>query len=385
MNFDEVNDRHHTYSTQWDFIADRFGESDLLPFSISDTDFRSPDEVVDVCDRIVKRGIYGYTRWNHHDYKGAIKDYYQRRHNTDISEDWIVYSPSVIYTAAKLIEILTDEGDGICVFEPMYDAFYHLIENNHRKIISSRLVSHNGHYEIDFNDLEEKMKQAKLFLLCSPHNPTGRVWTEEELTHILQLCNTYHLPVISDEIHSDLIQKGYVHHPVLQFQTERTFLLSSASKTFNTPGLGGSYAVIPDQDIRERFEEQTRYKDFVNSASLLSVHALITAYNKCDYYIDELTEYVRRNFLLVKEFADTHEGISFTMPESTYLAWIDVSGLPCDDVQLQEALVKKGKVGIMNGKVYGDAHYLRMNVGAPASKVKEGLRRFDKALQYIQK
>ncbi len=376
MNFDEINDRHNTYSTQWDFIADRFGASDILPFSISDTDFKAPPEVIERCDEVIRKGVYGYTRWNHHAYKGAITSYYKRRHNLEIDENWVMYSPSVIYTLAKLMELLTEPGDGICVFEPMYDAFYHVIQDNGRVMKKCRLKENNGQYEIDFDELQEQASQSRLMLLCSPHNPTGRVWTQEELKKICCICDRYNLPLISDEIHCDLTAEGFHHIPILKYRSENTYLLSSASKTFNLPGLGGSYALIPDQKMRHQFEQRTRYMDFVNSASLLSVCALITAYNQCDYYIDELNHYISGNYALLEDFCRKYPRIHFTRPQATYLAWVNVQDLTSDDRYLQDVLVNKAKVGFMNGRVYGDPHYLRINVGAPRSKVEEGLRRF---------
>ncbi len=383
MNFDQVNDRYHTYSTQWDFISDRFGASDILPFSISDTDFRAPESVSETCSEVISRGVYGYTRWNHHAYKGAISSYFKRRHDTDIEEDWIMYSPSVIYSVAKLLELTTEKNDGICVFEPMYDAFYHVIQDNERTMVVSRLINNNGRYEIDFEDLNEKASHCRAMLLCSPHNPTGRVWTEEELQRIVEICDMYDLTLISDEIHSDVVREGMHHIPILNLRTEKTYLVSSASKTFNIPGLGGSYAILPSEEMRKAFEHRTRYMDFVNSASLLSVCATIEAYTNCDDYIEELNAYLMGNFALLSDFCVRHPKLKFTVPEATYLAWVDVRELESDDARLQDVLVHQAKVGFMNGRVYGDPGYLRINLGAPKSKIEEGLRRFESVMDML--
>ena len=174
-NFDEMNDRLGTYCTQWDYIEDRFGEKDLLPFSISDTDFKIPKPISDKIQEVAKHEIYGYTRWNHHDFKSSITGFFKRRFDTDMEEDWVLYSPSVMYSVSLLIRLLSEPKDKVVTFNPMYDSFFTVIEDNDRILVSHDLKHENGSFAIDFEELEEQLEDASLFLLCSPHNPCGRI------------------------------------------------------------------------------------------------------------------------------------------------------------------------------------------------------------------
>ena len=383
-DFDTMIDRRGTFCTQWDYIEDRFGEKDLLPFSISDTDFRAPEAIQDKLREMIDHGIYGYSRWNHSAYKGAIAGYFQERHRTAVDEGWVVYSPSVLYSIAVLLRFLSRPGDSILTLQPMYDAFFRVIQDNGRRLAASELVDRDGHYEIDFADFEKKAAESGVFLLCSPHNPTGRVWTEEELERMFEICRRHGLAVISDEIHSDIVLGTGRHRPAVLYRGKcPVYLVSSPSKTFNTPGLGGSYALIPDPELREAFVSRLRNRDFLNSVSLPGMYAAIAGYRECMAYVDELRAYVRGNMRFLKEQVDGELGdlgVRFTIPEATYLAWIDVRRVKASGKEIQNALVNCGKVGIMAGEVYGGPGYLRMNLGCPRTKLAEGIKRMKKGL-----
>lgn len=387
-NFDQMIDRRGTYCTQWDYIKDRFGEEDLLPFSISDTDFMAPWPIRKKLLEVVEHGIYGYSRWNHEEFKGAVAGYFADRHKVLVSPDWVVYSPSVLYSIAVLFRLLSREHDRVLVFEPMYDAFYHVIKDNNREMVPLRLIPENGRYEIDFIRFENLVKECRIFLLCSPHNPTGRVWTTDEMDRMVELCRKHQVTIISDEIHSDVILTDRKHCTILKYgnQYDQLYLVSSASKTFNTPGLIGSYCVLPDKGIRDPFISRMRNRDFLNSVSLMGMHAMMTGYGECMDYADQLCTYIRGNMkelsiFMEKELADT--GVRFRMPEATYLAWIDMSRVGADSGAIQNAFVHEGKVGIMPGKVYGDENYLRMNLGCPRGKLMEGLERMKRAMEKL--
>lgn len=386
-DFDEIIDRRGTFCTQWDYIQDRFGEKDLLPFSISDTDFRVAEPIQARLRQAIDHGIYGYSRWNHEAYKGAIAGYFRTRHQAEVSSDWVVYSPSVLYSIAVLFRLLSSGGDKILVMQPMYDAFFRVVRDNDRELVTSDLVERDGHYEIDFEDFEKKASQCRIFLLCSPHNPTGRVWTGEEMDRMMEICRRYGLPVICDEIHSDMILTERKHISAIRYQEKnQVYLVSSSSKTFNTPALIGSYALLPDQKIREAFVARMRNQDFLNSVSLLGMYATITGYEQCMDYADQLVAYTRGNMAYLKEFIDRElapMGVRFTVPEATYLAWIDVRQVAASSEELQNALVKVGKVGIMPGETYGGSRHLRMNLGCPRAKLEEGLRRMKTGMQAI--
>ncbi|MFK9091856.1 MalY/PatB family protein [Bacillus salipaludis] len=389
-HFDQVITRKGTYCTQWDYIEDRFGTSDLLPFSISDMDFQSPAEILMAIRKRTEHGIFGYTRWNHHDFKSSITDWYKKRFSAQISDDWIIYSPSVIYSIARLIEMVSGQDDHVVLQTPAYDAFFKCILESKRKLVTNPLSCQNGKYEIDFTDLEKKLshKKAKVLLLCNPHNPTGRVWTEQELSKIVELCAEYQVKIISDDIHMDIVYSGQKFVPITSVTNnlEHIFICTSASKTFNTPGLGGSYVILPNEEIRERFMTLLKKRDGVSSANIFGEISVIEGYRFAEQWVDDLRTYLYNNMKLVKEFIEQEiPAIHFEIPESTYLAWLDCTGLHRTDTELQSALVEIGKVGIMSGTVYGEDKgvFLRMNIGCPQSKLMDGLKRLRQSVSSL--
>lgn len=389
--FDEVIDRKGSYSTQWDYIEDRFGKKDLLPFTISDTDFSVPECVNEALQKRLDHPVFGYTRWNHSDYKNSIVYWFKERFGADVKADWIVYSPSVIYSISRLIELNSEVGDGVVIQTPAYDAFFKTIEASNRKLVENSLIYKNGIYSLDFDDLEAKLakSQNKILLLCNPHNPTGRVWSRADLRQIVDLCKKYDIFLISDDIHMDLTRKHVSYHPVLNYydEYEKMVLCSSTSKSFNVPGLGGSYLFIPNQTLREEFQFLLKNRDGLSSANVFGITATMAAYSESGAeWMDALNNYIDDNLTFVEEFlAEKLPELTFTKPDSTYLAWIDVSNLPFSMEQLQTALVEKGKVAIMAGTIYGGNgdSFLRFNVGCPRSKVEAGLRKLEESFSYL--
>jgi len=387
-DFDEVHNRLGTYCTQWDYIEDRFQKKDLIPFSISDTDFIIPKPITEKIHEVANHQIYGYTRWNHHDFKSSITSYFQRRFHTKIEEDWILYSPSVMYSVSLLIRLLSQPKDKVLTMNPMYDSFFTVIEDNDRELVSHHLIHQDGSFVIDFDVLEKQIQDCQILLLCSPHNPTGRIWSHKEMKQMIDLCKKYNVKIISDEIHMDIQIQDKKHLPLLKYINEydELYTASSSSKTFNTPGLIGSYVMIPNKQIREAFLHQTRKKDFLNSVSIFGMYATMIGYTQCDDYIDQLNEYIKGNMQLVEEFIQEHlPDFYFQRPEATYLAWIDARDVPFTSDQIQEAFVNIGGIAIMKGETYGEngKKYLRMNLGCPRSKIQEGLKRMKKAMDTL--
>ena len=387
-NFDEVHNRLGTYCTQWDYIEDRFQKKDLIPFSISDTDFIIPKPITKKIHEVADHQIYGYTRWNHHDFKSSITSYYERHFDTHIEEDWILYSPSVMYSVSLLIRLLSQPKEKVLTMNPMYDAFFNVISENDRELVSHNLVKKDGTFFIDFDIFEKQAKESAILLLCSPHNPTGRIWSDEELRKMIDICKKYQVKIISDEIHMDIQVKDAKHRPLMGYLNEydELYTASSSSKTLNTPGLIGSYVMIPNEKMRDEPIGITRRRDFLNSASILGMYATMIGYTQCDDYIDQLNEYIQGSMELVENFI--HENLpdfKFERPEATYLAWIDARDVPFTADEIQDALVNVGGVAIMKGETYGEngTKYLRMNLGCPRSKIEEGLKRFKKAMDYL--
>ena len=382
-DFDQTYSRYGTYSTQWDYVKDRFGEENLLPFSISDMDFKIPAGTRETLKAAVENGFFGYTRWNHQDFKGAIQHWFKSRFQLDIQSEWCVYSPSVIYSLSVFLQILTQPSDGIVTLTPCYDAFYHTIRENNRELVPCPLVYEKGRpYQIDFKHLEVLFQNQKTtaFLLCNPHNPTGRAFTSTELQQIIDLCNRYQIAIITDEIHMDVRRAGVRHLPILNFRQTINVplvLLSSPSKTFNSPGLGGSYGIVPDEGLRNQFLNILKGRDGLSSIPYPALLGLMDCYLHQGEWVEKLNEYVDETFRLVNARLNQHPHLTFIIPEATYLGWIDISGLPMDMDELQKRLVQEAKVAIMKGETYGPEgkHFLRLNLGAPRSKVLDGVER----------
>lgn len=377
-DFDRVIDRMGTYSTQWDYAADRFGRPDVLPFSISDTDFAVPDEVMGALRARMEHPIFGYTRWNHADYKAGVAGWFERDGVSHVDMDWVVYSPSVIYSAASIIRLVSEPGDAVVTPSPMYDAFYGLIEGNGRTLLSVSQASAMDGYGLDWDALDAALarQDSKVMLLTNPHNPTGKVFSGDELGRIVELCGRHGVFLISDDIHRDIILGEVPYTPVTDVTTEGVALLCSASKTFNTPGLIGSYALLPEEGLRERFLYELKQKNALSSVSVLGMTAQMEAYRSGSEYVSEMVSYVRANMEALKAFLDESlPEIRFEVPEGTYLAWMDASGLGLEASELQRRLVDVGHVGIMSGETYGGAGYLRMNLACPRSKAERGMER----------
>ncbi|GGC92250.1 MalY/PatB family protein [Enterococcus wangshanyuanii] len=392
IDFDTIIDRKGTFCTQWDYVADRFGEADLLPFTVSDTDFAVPKEIIASLQKRINHPVFGYTRWNHTAFKESIQHWYQTRFDYKLNSEWIVYSPSVIYSISKLIELKSEDGDQILIQTPAYDAFFKMIHAQNRTVLETKLHYQNHQYTIDFVDLENKLSQAncKIFLLCSPHNPTGRVWTKEELTTIIQLCQTHDVFLISDEIHMDILRKGEHHTPIFQWavDTQQIALCTSASKTFNTPGLIASYLMVPDAELREQFMYILKNRDGLSSTSILGLDSTITAYNHCHDWLDQLNHYLDKNVQLTTQFIrEELPELIVIEAQATYLLWIDCSNLPFTMAQLQSALIHEGKVAIMDGTTYGESgkDFLRLNIGCSKEKLLDGLMRLKKSILYLKK
>lgn len=385
MFFDEPINRKGTHCTQWDYVEDRFGEKNLLPFTISDTDFKVPAAVEAALIKRMQHPVFGYTRWNHNEFKQAVCKWYSERFKSRIDSDWLVYSPSVMYSIKLLVTLLSNPGDGIIIQTPAYDAFYKMIRENRREVVSNALIYDAGSYCMDFEDLTQLMAQPenKVLLLCSPHNPTGRVWQKDELQRMIELAKTHDVFIISDEIHMDIVRKGQRHQPIIDLLQKKVALVTSGSKTFNFPGLIYSYGIIPDSKLRDRFLTQLKEADGLSSTSIFGMTATIAAYDNESKWVDQLNDYLDDNIAYVIAYLqEYHPELVVTKSEATYLMWIDCTALDLTMVELQQRMIRKGKVAIMSGEIYGNEgrNFLRLNVGCSREKLIDGLNRFTLSL-----
>lgn len=381
-DFDTVIDRRGTWCTQWDYVADRFGVADLIPFTISDMDLATAPEVIDALRARLGHPVLGYSRWRNPDFLSAVEHWYRQRYDTAIDTDWITYAPSVIYQVSRLIGMWSKPGDGVVVHSPCYDAFPKTVAAVGRQL---RRVAMG-----DWNGLERELSRPEnsVLLLCSPHNPTGHVWTEDELIRMGEMCARANVAVISDEIHSDLTHPPNEHLVFARIATElfvppRWAVVTSASKSFNIPALTGSYGLIPDDTDRQTYLGALS-GDGLSSPAVLALVATIAAYRQGAPWLDALRTYLWDNLLLVqRRLGEAYPQLGWKPPQAGYLAWIDISALGIDDDPLQADLIGVEKLAIMPGTTYGSTGHLRLNVGAPRSKVERGVDGLIRALDRL--
>lgn len=379
FNFAEPVNRIGTFCTQWDFVQDRFGQKDLIPFTISDMDFKTSPAILERLSKSIDHGVFGYSRWQVPPFLNAISNWFLKRFHSEIDQTQIVYGPSVMYIVAKLIEIGSNPNDGIITFTPAYDAFYKVIESNGRKLIASPLIKTESSWTCDFEQLEECMakKENTILLLCNPHNPTGKAWSAQELTQIATLSAKYKVQVISDEIHMDMVWRG-THLPWLNFAKNNWALVTSASKSFNIPALTGAYALISCPQTKETYLNHLKMNDALSSPCIFAVQATIAAYENSEEWLDQLRNYIYSNLIYVSDRLNhAFPRLNKKMPEATYLDWIDLNSIykGADDA-LQQKLIQLHKVAIMPGSTYGQEGkgFLRLNVACPRSKLEKGVQ-----------
>ncbi|MFH8665313.1 MalY/PatB family protein [Streptomyces anulatus] len=385
-DFDTVVDRRGTWCVQWDGVADRFGVDGLLPFTISDMDFATAPEVLAALRARLEHGVLGYTTWQQDDFRSAIAHWYATRYDTTIDTGQLVYGPSVLNQLSQLLRMWTEEGDGVVVHTPTYDGF--------RKAITGLGRELRGVPVGDEEALERELSRpdAKVLVLCSPHNPTGRVWTADELARTAALAERYGVAVISDEIHADFVHEGdagdtgRVHVPWTRVAgAGRWALISSGSKAFNFPALTGSYGLIGDPADRAEFVRRMETGEGLASSAVLSLTAHIAAYREGAAWLDAVRAYVAGNLGYVAErLGEAFPELGWEPPQAGYLAWIDLRPLGVDDEELQRVLVEREGVAIMGGAVYGAPGFVRLNVGCPREKVVRGVSALVRAVGAVR-
>ena len=380
FDFSTVVDRHGTWCTQWDYVADRFGAADLLPFTISDMDFATAPCITDALQQRIHHGVFGYSRWKNDEFLAAVAHWFQQRFNTRIDTESVVYGPSVIYMVSELIRLWSKPDDGVVVHTPAYDAFYKAIEGNGRRVVAVEMEKQAAGWQGNMAALEAALAKPenKILLLCSPQNPTGKVWTRDELTQMAELCERYDVAVISDEIHMDMVWGEHRHTPWTTVARSKWALLTSGSKSFNIPALTGAYGLIGDEESRNGYLSALKGRDGLSSPSVLALTAHITAYQQGGPWLDTLRGYLEENLLYIaQEVNRAFPKLNWQPPEATYLAWLDLRPLNIDDRALQKVLIEQQKVAIMPGYAYGKEGngFVRLNAGCPRSKLEQGVQR----------
>lgn len=388
-DFDQVIDRWYTRSSKWDGMEERFGTKDALPMWVADMDFQSPPEVVEALVERARHGIFGYTV-RPDSYYGAIIEWMNNRHGFQIDKEWIRHSPGVVSGLKFIVDALTEPGDQVIIQTPVYYPFARLLTVGEREVVENPLRFEDGQYLMDFDDLEEKAAAgAKMLILCSPHNPVGRVWTKEELERLGEICLRHNVLVVADEIHGDLIYPGNTHVPfgsISDTFATRSITCIAPSKTFNLAGLQTSALIIKDKQLRDRVTVQIM-NHFVQGANAFGVVALEAAYRHGGPWLNELMGYLQGNLDFLTEFISTRiPVIPVIRPQGTYLVWLDCRQLGLDTEQLDDFMLHNAKIALDEGHIFGTggAGFERINIACPRSLLKQALEQLESAVNDLQ-
>lgn len=383
--------RKNTRSVKWDLVDQLFQGEDLLPMWIADMDFPAPKAVSDAIIERAKHGIYGYPAPDH-DVFLAIMNWLEKRHQFSVKKEYISYSPSVVTSLHMAVLAYTEPGEKVLVQTPVYNPFYEVIAEHDREIVKNELIynEQTNKYEIDFDELEKQLAGGvKAFILCSPHNPVGRVWTKDELKKMAELCLEYGVIIISDEIHSDIIYKGYKHYPIASLSEEIasiTVTLMAPSKTFNVAGLHSSFSIISNPTLRKKFRNQLKKFGF-SGLNVIGIYALEAAYKYGEEWLEELLEVLEENKRYVQSEFNTHAPqLKVVDAEGTFLLWIDCSELNMNTKELERFFLKEAKIALNKGSNYGEegSQYMRMNIGCPRSILEQGVAQIIQAVKNIR-
>lgn len=388
-DFDTLVERRNTNCLKYDFVLRRGRPKDVLPLWVADMDFKTSEKILNAIHKRTEHGIFGYTE-SSRSYFDAVASWMGRRHGWKIKEDWLVKTPGVVFALAMAVKAYTKEGDGVLIQQPVYYPFMEVIEDNGRKVVSSDLIlEEDGKYHIDFEDFERKAAEetTTLFLLCSPHNPVGRVWTEKELLKMGEICLKYHVIVVSDEIHQDFVwgKRRHIVFANLRREFENiSIICTSPAKTFNLAGLQVSNIFIPDKELRGQFKKQIAAAGY-SQLNTIGLTACEAAYYYGDDWYGAMMEYVAGNIRYMKSYLEKElPQLIMIDPEGTYLVWVDFRGLGLSGLELEEIIVKKANLWLDSGTIFGKAGdgFERFNVACPRVVLKKALEQLKNAIRH---
>ena len=390
-NFNERIDRSENHSAKWAEMEMKFGRSDLIPMWVADMDIKAAPEIVESMKKKVEQEIFGYVYRPDSYYKTAT-EWLKKRFGYEISPSSLIHSPGVVPSMSILVKMLTKTTDKILIQTPVYPPFASAVKDNGKELVENPLIKdEKGYYTIDFEDLEKKLSldEVKLFILCNPHNPVGRVWKKEELLKMGELCKKYNVRILADEIWRDLIMPGYKHTPMASLSKDIediTITLFSPTKSFNLAGLQASFATFPRAEERKEFDNILGQMD-VKRNNPFSLVAFETAYEKCEDWLEELILHIDGNMQYVVDFiSEKLPEIKVVKPEGTYLMWLDFNGTKIPQDKIQEFLINEAKVAMNDGGSFGSngKGFARMNVACPRYMVEEAMERIEKALKNLK-
>lgn len=387
INFNIVVNRKNTNCLKYDFAVRRGRPENVLPLWVADMDFKVAPEITQAIEKRVAHGIFGYSEVKE-EYFEAVSAWMEQKHGWHVKEDWLVKTPGVVFALAMAVQAFTEPGDAVIIQQPVYYPFSEVIADNGRRIVDNTLeLKEDGKYHINFEDFEQKVKEnhVKLFLLCSPHNPVGRVWTKEEFKKIAAICRKYDVIVVSDEIHEDFVFNG--KHQVFADLSEdaknRTITCTAPSKTFNLAGLQVSNIWIANPKLREKFKKQIAAAGY-SQLNTLGLTACEAAYRYGGEWHAELLGYLKSNLNFLREFLQTRlPEVKLIEPEGTYLVWLDFGSLGLTEEQREELLTKKAGIWLDSGAIFGAAGegFERINIACPRSILKDALERIERAVR----
>ena len=386
LNFDDVIDRKGTDCLKYDFAKRRGMPEDVLPLWVADMDFRTSSYVEDAVIERTKHGIFGYSE-SKEDYFNAVAGWMKRHHNWDVEQKWLIKTPGVVFALAMSVKAFTEEGDCVLIQQPVYYPFSEVIEDNKRVVVSNDLyLGEDNRYHIDFEDFERKIidNNIKLFLLSNPHNPTGRVFSKEELTIMGDICLKHGVIVVSDEIHNDFVFKGEhtVFASVKKEFEDISVICTSPSKTFNLASMLISNIFIPNRELKYRLRHEINAAG-ISQLSVLGLVAAKAAYEHGDEWYEKMHAYVKGNIDYVKRYVkDYLPGVNVIDNEGTYLLWLDFRKTGIDADELDRKIIHEAKLWLDSGKIFGETGkgFQRINVAAPRKIIVECLERIRKIL-----
>ena len=386
-NFDEIIDRGGNRSAKYDERAKKFGTADVIPLWVADMDFRTAQPIIDACVSKAEEGIWGYTS-RPDSYFQAVQQWEQRRKGWTPDISLMSWSLGVVPALSSIVRLFSGDGDKILIQTPVYSEFYDVAEAWGREVVENPLVETDGKWSIDFDDFAEKVKQCRIFLLCNPQNPVGRVWEPEELRKMAELCVESGTLLVSDEIHSDLIFHGKRHTPTASLSPEiaaNTITCISATKTFNLAGLQASTTIFPNKDMKRAFEEFWGRMD-IRRNNAFSCVAMEAAYREGEEWLDQLLPYISGNFDYICDFcAKNIPQIKPNRPDATYLMWLDCRALGMTNEELRDFFIHKAKLGLNEGYTFGHslAGFMRLNAACPRSTLEKAMRQLKAAVDSL--
>lgn len=385
-DFDNEINRYGTSSVKWDMADSYFNTPEVLPLWVADMDFKIAPEIQNALEERLAHGIFGYT-YCEDSYYQAIQGWMRSRHDWEIEKSWILSCPGVIPALHMIVQTYTEPGDSVIIQEPVYYYFAKSVTNNGRIALNNELVYSGGRYSIDFTDFEEKARdpKCKMVILCSPHNPVGRVWTRDELLRLSKICLEHGLIIVSDEIHHDLVLKG-THYPTAGLFKEiggQTITCTAPSKTFNLAGLHTANVIIENNNLRNKFRRKLSTLGFLGP-NTFAITALEAAYTKGAPWLEALLGYVKENLVYLKTYLQKHlPYVKIIEPEATYLVWLDFSSLAGSERELRENILTKGNLALDDGILFGkkSALFQRINIACPRRTLAAALDRIVEVFQ----